>query len=169
MLPKPVKKPKKKRRPFQTASSKSAAQSRADIAFSYFIRQRDADESGFARCISSGELFHWTLMDCGHFIGRSNQRLRYDEQNCAAQSKTDNRIACGKSNRVFRYLARGRYTQMRDVKRRHREGMVKRYGEGILDELNERGRELQKTSIEHYDEVTKKYRGLCEKNGWTVG
>jgi hypothetical protein len=170
MLPKPVKQ-KKKRRAFQKSSSKSAAMKRADDAFSYFIRQRDANEAGVASCISCGQMFHWVAITNGHWIGRSNQRLRFDEENCAAQCRTCNTIACGKSNRIFLYggLRRAGRTKMKDVKRKHTEGLVARHGEEILDQIRERGRELQKTSIEHYDEITRKYREKCEENGWQVG
>ena len=169
MLPKPVKQKKLKRRPFQKSSSKSAAMKRADLAFSYFIRQRDANEAGVCRCISCEGNFHWVAMDNGHLIGRSNQRLRYDEENCHAQCKTCNSIACGKHSRTFHYRARGRFQHTKDVKRRHGEGLVSRHGPGILDRLRERGRELQKTSRVHFDEITRKYRDLCEENGWQVG
>ena len=170
MLPKPVKQ-KKKRRAFQTSSDKSAAMKRADRAFSYFIRQRDANEAGVCRCISCGAMFHWVAMDNGHFVGRSNQRLRYDEENCHAQCKTCNTIDCGKHGRVFGHpgMKRGRRKHTKDVKKRHEEGLEARHGPGILDRLRERGRELQKTSRAHFDEITKKYRDLCEENGWLVG
>ncbi len=170
MLPKPVKQ-KKKRRAFQKSSSKSAAMERADRAFSYFIRQRDANEAGVCKCISCNSNIHWTGITNGHFIGRSNQRLRYDEENCAAQCRACNTIACGKSNRVFHYpgLKRAGRKKMKDVKRRHEEGLEARHGPGIVDQLRERGRELQKTSRAHFDEITQKYRKICEENGWLVG
>lgn len=170
MLPKPVKQ-KKKRRAFQPSKDKSAAMKRADRTFSYFIRQRDANEAGICSCVSCGEMFHWLAMDNGHFIGRSNQRLRFDEQNCAAQCKTCNTIECGKSNRIYHYpgLKRAGRKKMKDVKKNHERGLVERHGPGILEELKERGKELQKTSRAHFDEITRKYRDLCEKNGWQVG
>lgn len=167
MLPKPVK--QKKRRAFQPSKDKSAAMKRADRTFSYFIRQRDANEAGICSCVSCGEMFHWLAMDNGHFVVRSNQRLRFDEKNCAAQCKTCNTIACGKHSRTFHYRARGRFQHTKDVKRRHAEGMVGRHGPGILEELKERGKELQKTSRAHFDEITRKYREKCEENGWQVG
>ena len=168
MLPKPVKR-KKKRRAFQPSSSKSHSMARADLAFSYFIRQRDANEDGICTCISCGEKSHWTNTENGHYIGRSNQRLRYDEQNCAAQCSPCNRAGCGKSNSIFRVSRFGMYKRTKDVKRKHRKGLKARYGEDILDVLQERGRPLQKTSREHFDEITRKYRDLCEENGWLVG
>lgn len=58
---------------------------RADKAFSVYIRQRDSDKNGLAKCITCPTVKPWKEMQCGHFVKRSVSLLRYDEENCNAQ------------------------------------------------------------------------------------
>ena len=66
----------------------------AQKEFNAFIRDRDYGE----RCISSGKPMDWAGngVDAGHYrsIG-SAPHLRFDERNCHAQSKQDNRYLSG--------------------------------------------------------------------------
>lgn len=64
------------------------ARDRADEWMSKFIRLRDADASGYGRCISCGKLVHWSEADNGHFINRGHLNTRYDEQNCNLQCRS---------------------------------------------------------------------------------
>lgn len=84
--------------------------------FSEFIRRRDADENGLCACISCGRIAHWKQMDAGHFIGKGvSLFLKYDERNVNAQ--------CGRCN-----LNEGNYAG-------YREGMIKKYGLEVVEEL----------------------------------
>jgi len=68
----------------------------ADRAFCAYIRKRD-QLAGHA-CISSGKPLDWSgnNVDAGHYRSRgSAPHLRYDERNCHAQSKHDNRYLSG--------------------------------------------------------------------------
>ena len=68
----------------------------AQISFNSFIRARDR-LAGHA-CISSGRPLDWTgnAVDAGHYRSRgSAPHLRFDERNCHAQSKQENRYASG--------------------------------------------------------------------------
>jgi hypothetical protein len=68
----------------------------AQSAFNLFIRLRDR-HAGHA-CISSGKQLDWAgnAVDAGHYRSRgSAPHLRFDERNCHAQSKHDNRYASG--------------------------------------------------------------------------
>jgi Bacteriophage Lambda NinG protein len=68
----------------------------AQTAFNQFIRERDR-HAGHA-CISSGKPLDWNgnAVDAGHYRSRgSAPHLRFDERNCHAQSKHDNRYASG--------------------------------------------------------------------------
>jgi len=68
----------------------------ADRAFCAYIRKRD-QLAGYA-CISSGKPLDWSgnNVDAGHYRSRgSAPHLRYDERNCHAQSKHDNRYLSG--------------------------------------------------------------------------
>lgn len=64
----------------------------ADKEFASYIRERDR-QAGYA-CISSGRPLDWTgnQVDAGHYRSRgAASHLRYNEDNCHAQSKHDNR------------------------------------------------------------------------------
>lgn len=87
-----------------------------DEIFSKYIHLRDADENGYCKCISSGKIQHWKDMDCGHFINRKHMSLRYNEINCNAQSRLDNRFDEGNIEG-------------------YRRGLVKKYGEEMIDKL----------------------------------
>jgi hypothetical protein len=56
-----------------------------DALFSVYIRLRDSDDNGFTRCISCGKTYHWSEIQNGHYVSRSNKRLRFNETNCNAQ------------------------------------------------------------------------------------
>lgn len=68
----------------------------AQQAFNSFIRERDRLSGHY--CISSGRPLDWSgnSVDAGHYrsIG-SAPHLRFDERNCHAQSKHDNRYLAG--------------------------------------------------------------------------
>lgn len=86
----------------QTRERKQKLKTRADYmreaqqAFNEFIRWRDR-AAGHA-CISSGRPLDWSgnAVDAGHYrsVG-SAPHLRFDERNCHAQSKQDNRFLSG--------------------------------------------------------------------------
>lgn len=68
----------------------------ADIAFCAYIRVRDRI-AGYP-CISSGLPLDWSgnNVDAGHYRSRgAASHLRYDERNCHAQSKHENRYKGG--------------------------------------------------------------------------
>lgn len=70
--------------------------SEAQTAFNAFIRERDK-QAGH-RCISSGRALDWTGngVDAGHYRSRgAAPQLRFNEANCHAQSKQDNRYGSG--------------------------------------------------------------------------
>ena len=68
----------------------------AQQAFNEFIRARD--QAAGHLCISSGKPLDWSgnAVDAGHYrsVG-SAPHLRFDERNCHAQSKQDNRFLSG--------------------------------------------------------------------------
>lgn len=68
----------------------------AQKEFNTFIRLRD--QLAGHSCISSGKTLAWTgnAVDAGHYRSRrSAPHLRFDERNCHAQSKQENRYASG--------------------------------------------------------------------------
>jgi Bacteriophage Lambda NinG protein len=75
--------------------ARKKAKAKADKWFSEWIRLRDSDEHGIATCITSGKRAFWRTMDCGHYLSRAKEGVRYDERNCHAQSKMANRFQGG--------------------------------------------------------------------------
>lgn len=68
----------------------------AQAAFNAYIRERDR-LAGYA-CISSGKPLDWNgnAVDAGHYRSTgAAPHLRFDEKNCHAQSKHDNRYLSG--------------------------------------------------------------------------
>lgn len=87
-----------------------------DTVFSRFIRFRDADSNGIVRCISCFKFFHWKKTDNGHFVNRKHMSTRFSEKNCNAQCISCNRFDEG--NNIG-----------------YAKGLIKKYGQGIIDEL----------------------------------
>lgn len=74
------------------------ARRHADEAFSAYIRARDSREVGGKRmfvCISCGRLLPFSQADCGHYVNRAVEALRYSEENCHAQCRHCNRFREG--------------------------------------------------------------------------
>ena len=116
----------------------------AQQAFNEFIRWRDR-LAGHA-CISSGRPLDWAgnAVDAGHYrsVG-SAPHLRFDERNCHAQSKQDNRYLSG--NAVD-----------------YRIGLIARFGlEGV--EALEADQTPRKPSIDDLKAITAKYRALVRQ------
>ncbi len=68
----------------------------AQIAFNAYIRARD--QAAGHSCISSGRPLDWSgnQTDAGHYRSTgAAPHLRFDERNCHAQSKQDNRFLSG--------------------------------------------------------------------------
>jgi len=86
-----------------------------DIAFSKYIRLKNSF-MGEATCVTCGVTKPWKQMQAGHYESRGHYATRWDEQNVHVQC-----VGCN----VFK---KGNYT----VYARY---MVRRYGEGILEEL----------------------------------
>ena len=121
------------------------SKTKLDTVFSIFIRQRDATNNGFGNCISCGKLVHWKRADNGHYIIRSNMATRYDEVNCNLQCRHCNRFSEGNMSG-------------------YRKGLIKKYGEAKVDELELRKFNQSKISkiemellINHYSKINSKH------------
>lgn len=76
--------------------TRGECQAEAQQAFNAYIRERDR-QAGHS-CISSGRPLDWSgnNVDAGHYRSTgSAPHLRFDERNCHAQSKHDNRYLSG--------------------------------------------------------------------------
>lgn len=114
------------------------------IAFNAYIRLRD-QIAGHA-CISSGKPLDWSgnAVDAGHYrsVG-SAPHLRFDERNCHAQSKQDNRFLSG--NAVD-----------------YRIGLIARIGLEAVDVL-EADQSVRKYTVDDLKAIKAHYRALARE------
>jgi hypothetical protein len=111
----------------------------AQIAFNAYIRARD--QLAGHQCISSGKPLDWSgnAVDAGHYrsVGAA-PHLRFDERNCHAQSKQDNRFLSG--NAVD-----------------YRVGLIARIGLAEVESL-EADQSVRKYTVEDLKAITATYR-----------
>lgn len=77
---------------------------KADFWFSRYIRIRDADENGIAKCCTCWRYVDIRYLDCGHFIKRQHQNTRFDEMNGNSQCKKCNAFEQGRDADYERFL-----------------------------------------------------------------
>ncbi len=111
----------------------------AQQAFNEYIRARD--QAAGHLCISSGKPLDWSgnAVDAGHYrsVG-SAPHLRFDERNCHAQSKQDNRFLSG--NAVD-----------------YRIGLIARIGQEAVDAL-ESDQIVRKYTVDEIKAIKAEYR-----------
>ena len=112
-----------------------------DKIFSLYIRKRYMSDNGYIDCFTCHRQYHFTEVDCGHYISRSRLSTRFDEQNNHPQCRKCNRFLDGNMDEYAISLK-------------------KRYGEDILDILNKRKWETKIYTIPELEELIKKYSGL---------
>lgn len=110
-----------------------------DSVFSEYIRRRDANVRGSIHCISCGAEIPWKEADCGHYVSRRHNSTRYCEKNCNAQCVACNRYSDG---------------NIEGYKR----GLVEKYGDGILAELEAKKHQAQKMGDYEVRQLLKEYR-----------
>ena len=114
------------------------------VIFSHYIRQRDADENGMTKCISCDMVKHWREMDCGHFLPKSLGLSVYFVE-------TNNHQQCQKCNL---FLQGNQYNYALALK--------KRYGDDIIDKLEQIKNTPLKLSRVDYMELIEKYKALIK-------
>ena len=116
----------------------------AQQAFNEYIRTRD--QAAGHLCISSGKSLDWSgnAVDAGHYrsVG-SAPHLRFDERNCHAQSKQDNRFLSG--NAVD-----------------YRIGLIARIGQEAVDAL-ESDQSVRKYTVEEIKAIKAEYRAKTKE------
>jgi len=75
--------------PKKKAKKRSTLLRSADDWFSRYIRLRDSNEDGIAKCCTCGKPGFWQNFDCGHHVQRQFA-LRFNEKNNHAQCYTCN-------------------------------------------------------------------------------
>lgn len=122
-----------------SVKKKPNLEEKLDRVFSEFIRLRDSDDQGYARCISCGKIVHWKDIHCGHFVNRWHQNTRFNEKNCNGQCINCNSFDEG--NNIG-------YTR----------GIIKKYGYGVIDELEIQKHQYKKYSAFEYEILIKHYQ-----------
>ena len=116
----------------------------AQQAFNEYIRTRD--QAAGHLCISSGKPLDWSgnAVDAGHYrsVG-SAPHLRFDERNCHAQSKQDNRFLSG--NAVD-----------------YRIGLIARIGQEAVDAL-ESDQSVRKYTVDEIKAIKADYRAKTKE------
>lgn len=106
----------------------------ADRVHSIYIRKRDSDMWGDATCITCDSKKPWGQMQCGHFVSRKVNALRYDEENTNAQC-----VGCNMFKSGEQYL----YSKALDMK----------YGDGTADKLMSQRFETHKFTREELEQI----------------
>lgn len=126
-------------------SDKSRLIDKLDKVFSQYIRLKDATPgTGYVRCFTSGRVYHWRDIQCGHYCSRRNMATRWSVMNCHPQSMEQN---------VFQH---GNLLV-------YRRRMVETYGEQAVDELEARARTVKKWSTAELEQMVKYYTILVDK------
>lgn len=109
-----------------------------------YARLRDTKELGGAFCISCLTWCEFDELDGGHFIPTTSEAIRFDERNINAQCVKCNRFMGGN---VRHYL----------------KGMIRKYGQVVVDELESKERETKKWSEAELREIEIYYKEKIAK------
>jgi hypothetical protein len=126
------------------ANLRSYIKNTADPVFSRYIRLKEADHNGYAKCVTCGVVLPITELDAGHYVNREDWPTRFDERNVHCQCTTCNRFHAGRISRYAVYLK-------------------ERYGDGILDELDAKSRKVKTFTLSDLKEWVKEWRVEIEK------
>jgi len=111
----------------------------ADKWFSLFIRLRDSDDNGYARCCTCGKVAHFRNMDAGHFANRQFKAVRFNEKNVNTQCRHCNRFCEGNGAEYSMF-------------------MIKTYGEGTVKRLIATKKIYTKMGSFEIEQIAKYYR-----------
>ena len=110
-----------------------------DAQFSKFIRYRDNGQ-----CFTCPMKAHPKKMQNGHFVPRQYLSVRFDEKNCNCQCYPCNMLFGGQPSKYAIELER-------------------KYGRGIVEELEARRQEITKLDIAWYLEKIEYYKSITEE------
>lgn len=110
-----------------------------DKVFSEWIRRRHATSKGDAVCVSCHAVKPWKQMQAGHYVSRVHLATRWDDRNAHVQ--------CGSCN----VLRRGNYSE-------YTEFMLRKYGPGIIEDLNRKKRAMVKYTISDLESFIEDYK-----------
>lgn len=121
------------------SKTKKLAKQKCDKYFSLFIRHRDTQPNGIGKCITCGKFCSFKGLDCGHFLTRDNETVRYDEKNCNGQCHHCNRFKSGKQFE-------------------HGQAINEKWGEGTADALLIKSKMNAFRKKHDYEYIAEEYR-----------
>ena len=77
-----------------------------DIAFSRYIRLKNADKTGYCTCVTCNRDYHYKNIQAGHFMSRKNYSTRWDERNVYPQCYGCNVMQQGKQYEFSLFLGK---------------------------------------------------------------
>ena len=77
-----------------------------DIAFSRYIRLKNADKTGYCTCVTCNREYHYKNIQAGHFMSRKNYSTRWDERNVYPQCYGCNVMQQGKQYEFSLFLGK---------------------------------------------------------------
>ena len=120
--------------------SVSKLKKKLDIIYSTYRRLSEADENGYVTCVTCGVKRHYKdRMQNGHYIDRHISSTRYLDKNCHVQCVGCNMFGGGKKDIYALYL-------------------IKRYGEGILEHLNDLKKQTKQFKVYELEEMMTSYK-----------
>jgi len=135
-----LKKTKTKRKRSQRLIVKERVQKLANR----YARLRDTKELGGAFCISCLTWCEFDELDGGHFIPTTSEAIRFDERNINAQCVKCNRFLGGNP-------------------RHYLKGMIRKYGQAVVDELEAQEHKSYKWTLEELLTVELYYKEQIAK------
>ncbi len=115
---------------------------KADKWFSEFIRLRDAGPDGRVKCVTCSHTDHWRYLQCGHFVTRGHQSVRFDEKNASCQCRGCN------------------YNGGQHLK--HAVAIDRRYGEGTAKALEAKGAQRCSRTTADYRFTAESYKARVQ-------
>lgn len=126
--------------------SLSSVKKRADRVFSELVRRSAINEFGWIFCVTCDTPNSLENMDAGHFVSRKFNATKYDKRNVHPQCRVCNRWEEGKKYEYGKFL-------------------VEKYGEGIIDELNQLAHSKKRFTIEELEEMIKGWKKELKELG----
>lgn len=120
------------------AKSVSSLKKKLDKLFSVWVRQQGMNWREEIDCFTCGKRDYWKKLQAGHFIGRSDNNLRYDPMNVHPQC-----VACN----VFK----GGNMVLYAIK------MKQKYGDDIIENLYKKSQKAKSWSVKELEALIKKY------------
>ena len=121
----------------------------ADRLFSLLVRQENADENGYVRCVTCGKIIRWRNSHNGHFMVRQCQATRYDRENTGVQCVKCNTFSEGRQYDFAKYLDQ-------------------KYGEGTAEKMNIKSKMMCHRNVTEYKYLIEKFKEELKSKGFEI-